>query len=71
MIYPVLGIDENGKVAMLISPIQLEVIGTRNLRGNPPPASVLNLIDGNEEAALTALRDMHKYYNTFYSKKRK
>jgi hypothetical protein len=69
MIYPLLGIDEQGKLVMLIAPVKLNPISVMHLRGNPPPASVMALIDGDESEAINALRDMTKYYRTYYSKK--
>lgn len=70
MIYPLLGIDGQGKLVMLISATKLNAIGVMHLRGNPPPASVQRFIQGEESEAINALHDMTKYYRTFYSKKR-
>jgi hypothetical protein len=69
MIYPVLGIDEQGKLVMLMSPIRLNKMSVMHLRGNPPPASVQAIIKGDEADAINALRDMHKYYQSYFDKK--
>jgi hypothetical protein len=69
MIYPVLGIDEQGRLVMLISPARLNPISVMHLRGNPPSASLMALIDGDEGVAVDALKDMHKYYQSYYAKK--
>lgn len=71
MIFPLLGIDDNGKLVMLISPINLNPISPMHLRGNPIPASVQRFIEGDESDAINALRDMTKYYRTFYKTKKK
>lgn len=71
MIFPLLGIDEHGKLVMLISPTKLTPISVMHLRGNPIPASVQRFLDGDESEAINSLREMTKYYRTYYSKKRK
>jgi hypothetical protein len=71
MLTPFIGIDSNGKPKIYMSPFSLYRLSPMHLRGVPIPKKVEQLMDGDEDVALDALKLMQKYYNDYNSKKKK
>jgi hypothetical protein len=62
MLKPLIGLDDNAKPALFVTPFAISKLSPAHLRGKPLPADVQKFLETGEEP-LAAVAAMQKYYN--------